>query len=280
MFRTFSIAFLLLLANFSFGQDSLDVTWKMINKFPIDSAQIWHVDQLNNVFISNGSSMMKYDSTGTLKFQQSVKSLGKIKQVLAINSMKIVYFSDEQQTLCFFDNTLTAAEDCIDLADYEIYNAEFIAVSSRPDYVWVYDNVNSTLKLISLTNSTDQEQEIVNLKGMLGISEVSQIMEESGYLYILEKDKRIFVLDYYGGLVDSYSGKDVLQIDRDRSSLDVTIKLTSKHLELKSEYRDLQSDFEKIDLPIENSIEFQAVGKYVYLRTARNIYKYTLHFNN
>lgn len=280
MFKIVSIAFLLLFANCSFGQDSLDATWTKINKFPIDSAQIWHVDQLNNVFISKGSSMMKYDSTGVLKFQQSLKSLGNIKQVVAVNSMKIIYFSDEQQTLCFFDNTLTSSEDCIDLADYEIYNAEFIAVSSRPDYVWVYDNVNSTLKLISLTNSTDQEQEIVNLKGMLGISEVSQIMEESGYLYILEKGKRIFVLDYYGGLVDSYSGKDVLQIDRDRSSLDVTIKLMSKHLELKSEYRELESNFEKIKLPIENVIEFQAVGKYVYLRTTRNVYKYTLHFNN
>ncbi len=260
------------------GQDSLGLQWTKVGTYPVDSNAIWSVDQLNNVYVSQGGSIIKYDSTGVQKFQQSVKSYGKMKQLVAINSMKLVHFSEEQQTLCFFDNTLTATEDCIDLTDYDIYNASLIAASARPDFLWVYDNINSTIKLISFQKKIEQQLEIVNIKGLLGISEVDQILEESGRLYLLEGGKKLYELDFYGGLLQTYSAENWKEVDLDRHMGHTIYAMGSDKFEFYSVEASLTGHTAILDLPIKNIIEFEVVGNYVYFRTPKNVHKYTLHF--
>lgn len=273
-----------MLWSYSQAQD-VDTTnaykWKKVASFPVDSGGIWHVDQLNNVFVTRSGSVIKYDSVGVEKFKQSVKSYGNLKQIVSINSMKFIYFSAEQQTLCFLDNTLTPTEDCVDLVDYEIYNAEWIAASSRSEFVWVYDNDNSTLKLISLVNNTELQQEIVNLKGIFGIESVDQILEEGSNLYVVERGNKVFVLDFYGGLIDAYEEENVLMVDRDRSQETVMYYLSENYFRMTERPKDdIAGSTVRIDLPKENVTEFKVVGNYIYLRTPKNVHKYILYLNN
>lgn len=274
---------LLLVLNGSFclfGQDSLRLQWTEVGSYPVDSTAVWSVDQLNNVYVSHAGSIAKYDSTGVLKFKQSVKSYGTTKQLVSINAMKLVHFSEEQQTLCFFDNTLTSTGDCIDLTDYGIYNAAWIAASARPEMIWVYDNVNSTLKLIELQHNGRSQVEMVNVKGLLGIDAIDQISEEMGHLFLLEQGGRIYELDFYGGLLHSYSAEKTVQFDLDGQLGRTIYTITETQFEFNGTGSGMIGVQSTIDLPRASIFQFEVVGNYVYFRTPKNVHKYTLLFKS
>jgi len=285
MYRYFFFLLFLVSSDFSYAQDTLfhngdTVTykWKGKKSFKIASADVWTVDNLHNVYVTDGESIKKYDSTGNLKFQQSIKSYGQITQLAPVNAMKLIYFSQEQQNLCFLDNTLTATEDCVDLADYDIYNAEWIATSTRPELLWVYDNVNSTLKLISLNTIGSVNLEIVNVKGILDLNEVDQIFEVAQNLYVLDKSKGVFQLDFYGGLLNTWPTKGAICIaaDKDRH----LFRLRQDELLTQGLYTDVVGESAVFKLPTSGIIDFQVVGSSLYFRTSKSVHKYHLHFSN
>lgn len=257
--------------------DTLTYSWSLEHQFKMSSNDIWSVDKLENVYISDGESIKKYDSTGVLKFQQSIKSFGQVTQLAPVNSMKLIYFSQEQQTLCFLDNTLTATEDCIDLADYEIYNAEWIATSTRPELLWVYDNVNSTLKLISLKSLGEVNLEIVNVMGILGLNSMDKILEAGQYLYVFDASKGVYQLDFYGGLLNKWDSVGETTIAADQESHLFRLRgneiLTQGLLQGSSEEQAI------FNLPDADISEIQIMGTHLYFRTSETVHKYTLDFN-
>lgn len=282
MFKQIFILCFVLCSGAGFGQDTLTnaISWTEVGQVHVDSGEVWTVDQLNNIYVVQGGSIIKYDSSGVQKFQQSIKSFGKLKQIVPVNSMKIMLFSEEQQTICFCDNTLTPSGDCVDLVDKEIYNATMIAASSRATYVWVYDNVNSRLKLISLNNEVSQQQEIVNVQGILGVEEVSQIIEESGKLFLLGNGNKTFELDFYGSLVSTHESENVSMIEYDRSGGNFLYSLKQNSFSFTNTEDPLWVAELEITLPKENIIEFMTAGSYIYLRTPKIVHKYTLDFND
>jgi hypothetical protein len=258
------------------NEDSLIYSWNSEHSFPLGKNDIWSVDKLNNVYVTDGEFIRKYDSTGNLKFQQSIKSFGDITQLVPVNTFKLISFSQEQQSLCFLDNTLTATEDCIDLVDYTIYNAEWIATSTRPELLWVYDNVNSTLKLISLNTIGEVNLEIVNVRGILGLNEVDQLFEEAQNLYILDKVKGVFQMDFYGGLLNSWPISGALRIEADADRH--LFRLQQNTLEVQGLFTDNLEDSTVFRLPQREISDLRVIGKYIYFRTPKTVHKYRLLF--
>ena len=124
--RQFFIFLLLTLHSFmQFAQsDSLHQSaWKALHEWEIGDDEIWTTDVLGNVLLTKKNLIQKYDSAGVLKYSQSIRSFGRLQDIQAVNSMKIVAFSEEQQTICLLDNTLTLSENCLELADFNIGNA-------------------------------------------------------------------------------------------------------------------------------------------------------------
>jgi hypothetical protein len=284
MFRTTLLLMFLLLGGNLLAQDTLihdgdtiAYRWISEHKFKLNASDLWSVDKLENVYISDGESIKKYDSTGVLKFQQSIKSFGKVTQLAPVNSMKLIYFSQEQQTLCFLDNTLTTTDDCIDLADYDIYNAEWIATSTRPELLWVYDNVNSTLKLISLSSLGKVNLEIVNLQGVLGLVSIDQMFEAGQNLYVLDRSSGVYQLDFYGGLLNKWKNVGELAIEADEESH--LFLLRDSDLLTQGLLRGSSEKHAIFNLPIEGISEFRIKGTHLYFRTSKTVHKYTLHFN-
>lgn len=283
MYKTTLLLVMLLLGGNLLAQDTLIhsgdtiiYNWTAKKKFKINASEFWNVDKLENIYVSDGESIKKYDSTGVLKFQQSIKSFGKVTQLAPVNSMKLIYFSQEQQTLCFLDNTLTATEDCIDLVDYNIFNAEWIAISTRPELLWVYDNVNSTLKLISLKFQGKVNLEIVNLQGILGIENIDQIFEAGQYLYVLDREHGVYQLDFYGGLLNKWESKGELCIAADQESH--LFRLRKSDVLAQGLLPGASEEQANFKLPVDGVSEFKIVGKHLYFRTSKTVYKYTLHF--
>ena len=93
-----------------------------LKTYPISGQAIWMVDGLENIIISDRDRLTKYDKNGKLLFEQSQKSLGRLDKIELVNSLKIYGFSESQQLVCFYDNSLTSMEKCIDLSEYDLVN--------------------------------------------------------------------------------------------------------------------------------------------------------------
>ncbi|XOV67041.1 MAG: hypothetical protein ACFHU9_15555 [Fluviicola sp.] len=278
------LVFMLMCGSSVFAQDTLIhsgdtvlYTWVEEQKFPMRSADAWSVDKLQNVYISDGASIKKYDSTGVLKFRQSVKSFGHVTQLAPINSMKLVYFSQQQQTLCFLDNTLSVTEDCLDLADYDIYNAEWIATSTRPELLWVYDNDNSTLKLISLNSPGNINLEIVNVNGILGLDMVSDIFEAGQHLYVMDENTGVYQMDFYGGLLRKWDSIGEIDVAADEESH--LFRMRSDDLVTQGVLIGGGDATGVFKLPLDDILQFEVMGNHLYFRTKQTVHKYTLQFN-
>lgn len=254
---------------YSKAQDSTNYYWSEKMTYPIDSSEVWAVDALEYMYISKTGVVNKFDSTGELKFNQSIKSLGKMEQLIPINTMKLVHFSSEQQTLCYFDNTLTQTSDCVELSDREIVNAKLVSASSRSGQIWVFDNLNSTLVLLSVEGNS-QTQKIENLRGVLNINKITQIIERNNYLFLLDSEKGVYIFDLYGSLIDFKAVEGVRSIDAFENSL---FMLTENELKIS-----LLNDGSMLTthLPDGNYYELKYVNQFFYLRTLSNVHKFTL----
>lgn len=262
----------MLIVGFSFGQDSLDYTWKKIQSYPIADDEVWVVDVLENIYISDNGLINKFDSSGVLWFSQSIKSLGNTTQLIPVNSMKLIHFSEEQQTLCYFDNTLTSMNECVDLTDQDVISAELVCGSSQPNKVWVLDNLNSTLNLLSL-DKLRQTQEVKNLRGVLDLDEVTQIKERFNRLFLLDKSKGVYVFDLYATLIQFIPGESIQQLEAFENTL------FTVHGNLLNVRSLLTSDNFDVELPVDNVSEIGYQNQFFYFRSNGNVHKYELQFS-
>jgi hypothetical protein len=250
-----------------FAQDSLN--WKPCGEISLAEDDIWSVDVLGNVYVSNFKKITKYDSTLRVRFSQSIKSLGALSAVEPMNTMKLVAFSEEQQTICVLDNTLTLSEACIDLSQHGILNATKIAISAQPDKLWVFDQLNSRLQLMSL-GSIKQSQEVRNMQGITGIGEIVKMVENQNELYISNLKGQIYVFDIYGTLKWVVSASALVDFTVYNGNI---MRIIGDKIVV------FQGDEEMIDsrnLPIKEVKEFHFLGGFYYFRTADKILKYSV----
>lgn len=250
------------------GDPDLSKFWKPEGEYAIGKNEVWSTDILGNVYLTDRKVIEKYDSTGIQKFSQSVKSFGKVTEIRPVNTMKLVLFSEDQQILCWMDNTLTLGEECIDLSRFGIGLATHVAASGQPEKLWVVDQLNSKLLLLDLGRS-NQSQEVKNLKGILNMSEVREISEVNNELFLLDNNGVIYRFDLYGSLVGKYEYDGVKGYAvRD----DALIVLTDSSLLIKH-LSDEHSSI--ISVPIGAVDEFRISGAYFYFRTENKILKYS-----
>lgn len=164
----------------------------------LKAISIWNIDELQNVYLIQGSTLIKCDSSGKQLFSQSIKSIGNVAQIEPINALKIAVFSEEQQSICLFDNTLTLNGECNYLDKFGIRNAKLISRSNRPNLFWIYDQFNSTLLLIDII-SNKTIQKVDNIKGLIlkveEENEVEKIQEFNNHLYLFDSKQTIYEFD-------------------------------------------------------------------------------------
>lgn len=245
--------------------------WNLVKTYPIESAEIWTVDVQSNVLIINQDQIKKYNSSGEEIFRQSIKSLGTIKSICALNAMRFLVFSEEQQSVSFIDNSLTLIENSVDLADYDIDYATLVTPSNQSDKMWVFDQINYRLKLVPFKGSI-QAQEISNISNLLEIDTVYQILEKNNKLYLNSKSKGVYVMDGYGTLIQRITGSDFLAMD---ATDDYLFILSSKEL-IVTDLRTMRQ--EKIPLPNKEFKEFKVRGKSIYFRSEQEIEHYEFLF--
>lgn len=265
--------FYLIMILFVFGasaQDSTGVRLVEKSKIELDSTAYWNMDVIGNHLISVNGTISKIDTSGKVQYTQSIRSYGETAQITNINAMKLVHFSEEQQTLCFLDNTLSSTEDCIELSmlDEEILNATFISASSQPDKVWVIDQLNTTLYQLGIIGNHPTRQ-VGNLSGLLNFGEVKQIKEASNKLFLLTNEG-IFILDIYGSLIDVIRNTNIQYFDANESNLYVLSNGKLEILFLRT------GSTTAIDIPIPGVFQVKIVNGALFARTPKNVHKFEL----
>ena len=241
--------------------------WVLVQQYPIGTEEVWKVDGVGNVIITRRDQLTKYGPDGTVLFEQSQKSFGRIQKIQAFNTLKFVCFSEQQQTLCFFDNSLTALEKCVELADYDILNATHFATSGQSDKLWVFDQVNSTLRLLSL-NGLNQDQSIKNLGGIINSDRIEQLIEIENNLFFVDPESGVFMFDLYGTLLMHIKMPGVHCIQFKSGNL---LMLVGNQLIV----RELQTGNElQFDIPVAAVKEFYFDASNVFFRTDTEILKY------
>lgn len=269
LLRILNILTFVLLTLATYAQDSLAFKWISKGEIELGKGSFFTVDNLNNVYYTKEQSLIKIDSVFSPKFKQSIKSLGESRQLTAVNSMKLVHFSWQQQTLCFFDNTLTQSEDCIDLFELGLNNVTQIAGSQRPNRLWVFDEVNSVLSLLN-TDDVSTAVQLVNLTGVLEIDSCARIMERNNKLFLLDPMNGVFVFDQFGSLIERVNMTDVKAIEVHKESLLLlqNNKLVAHDLRTGEQF--------EMDLPVDNVSALVVRDNFFYLRSGQIVHKFQI----
>lgn len=264
------LAFCLL---FTFQVNGQGVAFNLLHTFSIGEEDVWAIDGIGNVIVSNRDQLKKYNTDGKLLFEQSQKSFGRLDKIESMNSLKFVAFSAEQQTLCFFDNSLTVMENCLELSDYSILNATQFAVSGQSDKIWVFDQVNSTMSLLSLSG-LNQNQQIKNMMGILNAENIIQMAEMENKLFFVDSISGVFILDLYGTLIQKIEMVGVKWIQfKDGNAL--MLKDNSLFI-----YNLSTSKQERVQLPKSDYTEFLYNGKSIFFRSKDTIEKFEFLLTN
>jgi hypothetical protein len=254
----------------SFGQADLASIRKIRDFHFPKEILVWNIDNLGNIYAIQNEVIVKFDSTGKQTFSQSIKSLGRISEIEPINSMKIVLFSEEQQNICFLDNTLSLNGNCKNFEEFDVKNAKLIATSNRPNLIWVFDEYRSTILLIDVVK--DQIiQRVENLKGILNeSSEFVDLMEKDNFLYLTTSNGVVYqfgqMLSETGVQLANYSKF----IDEKQNIIIFMSNDQLTTLNLKSNETIIYN------CPEKNVTEFKIQGDFLYFRSERIISKYSV----
>lgn len=175
-------------------------TWKELWHFDIDSTAIWDIDPMHQSIIYQNQNIQKRDAKGQIMLQESIKSLGNIQKIDAQNPLKIVLFSEDQQSVCFLDNALALQGDCIYLSDLNVSLASSVSASIQTDRIWIYDEPNSKIELITLRNG--QGQLVQNVKGLLNMKSIVNIQEIDNRLFLFDEENQVAWFDQFGNFID------------------------------------------------------------------------------
>ncbi|MEI8116701.1 MAG: hypothetical protein WCH03_04120 [Flavobacteriia bacterium] len=159
----------------------------------------WTIDGQNNLLVVSENNIQKKAINGERRFNQTFKSLGNIQSISPINAMKILLFSDVQQSIAIVDKTLSQQGDIIDLSELGFSNVVFICASNRPNLIWVFDQFRSSLNLVDFQKSQIlQSIQNVETKG----NSILEMKEYHDHFYVLFSDGMMnrydFLLNFSG----------------------------------------------------------------------------------
>lgn len=249
------------------------IEWKKDTILTFTNEIVWNLDHFGNLYIADKDNLKKLDPNGKKMFSQSLKKYGEIAKIDVRNPMKILLFSEQQQSLFYVDNTLTKQENDIDLGDaetigFEINYATKVSSSSQSDKIWVYDQENSTINLIASNQA--QSLKIENSAGLLNFSKVNQFFEANGNLWIVDPQKGIFTFDIYGTLLSHLEINEITWLEVDENYIyylkENKIIITNLNSNSKKE----------LILPIKNVVKFKIREKSIYLESENSIFKYKM----
>jgi hypothetical protein len=187
--------YLLLIFLIGFISKDLAQSWQLDTELLLlDSTQHWTIDEWGQLYQWKENAISVQNTQTNQILHESFKNFGEINGIYPLNGLRILIFSEDQQMIGLLDNTLQMKGEAINLSDYGFSFVSAVAKSSRPDYIWLFDQYRSRLILFNLSSRTST-QILDNAFGKVFNPQVHQLFEYKNQLYCLLKDGNYFHFD-------------------------------------------------------------------------------------
>jgi hypothetical protein len=166
------------------------------------------VDELGNLYLMNATGIERRNAIGGGVFRTSEMQWGEFHDIDTTDPLRPFIHFPSAGKVVFFDNTLSVQGSPIDLFELGYDNVE-IMCGSRGDGYWLWDARNS--EIIRVDRSFNRAVSTGNLSILLK-SEIRPklMMERGSFLYLLNTDNTLHVLDMFGMWKKSYSLGEVV----------------------------------------------------------------------
>lgn len=180
----------ILLTNLVIGQ-----TWVLEKELALkDSTYHWTSDEWGQLYQWKDNTVWLQNEQNQQPFQETYKTLGDISDIQPINGLRGLLFSENQQMLALVDNTLQLQEGIIAFYELDFSAVSKIAASSRPDFIWLFDQYRERLILYNFKQA-EVIQIADNCFGGSKDAQVIQFFECQQTLICYLSDGRFFEFD-------------------------------------------------------------------------------------
>jgi hypothetical protein len=187
--------YLLALFILAFVSTQFAQKWQLETTYSLsDSTQHWAIDEWAQLYQWKENAISVQNTQTDQLLQESFKNFGEISGLYPLNGLRILIFSEEQQMIGLLDNTLQMKGETINLSDYGFSYVSAVAKSSRPDFIWLFDQYRSRLILFNL-NTRSSTQVLDNAFGKVFNPQIRQLFEYQNELYSLLNDGQLFHFD-------------------------------------------------------------------------------------
>jgi hypothetical protein len=173
---------------------------------------LFTADNLGNMYVVDGSELLKYLPGGKLAARYSNLKLGDITSIDATNPLKIILYYRDFQQVVFLDNQLSANTP-LSLEKIGLEQASLVCAASNNGF-WVYNRQNN--ELVRFNETARQIIATGNLKQVLN-TEINPdfMVEHNGFLFLNNPANGIYVFDIFGAFSKVISIKGLSNFDPD-----------------------------------------------------------------
>lgn len=180
-----------------------DTSFKLLKKIKGDIVA-FAADNLDNLYLLNSSDQLKKinDKGDSVAVFNNIRKYGKVAQVDVSNPLRVLLYYKDFSTIVVLDRLLNV-RSTIDLRKQDIFQTQAVCLS-YDNGIWLYDEFEHKLKKLDedgrlLFSSTDFRQLFDEAFSFTTIN------DQDGLLYLYDKNKGVYVFDYYGALKNIFS---------------------------------------------------------------------------
>lgn len=182
-----------------------DSSFSLIKKIKGDFTA-FAADNFDNIYLLNSSDQLKkLDAKGdSVALFNNVRKYGKVAQLDVSNPLRVLLYYKDFSTIVILDRLLNV-RSTIDLRKQEIFQVQAVCLS-YDNKIWLYDEFEHKLKKI------DEDGKVIfatsDFRQLFDEAfSFTSICDEDGLVYLYDKNKGVYVFDYYGTL------KNILSFD-------------------------------------------------------------------
>lgn len=231
-------------------------------------ANYFTTDQLGNLYVIQGSELLKINADNNKTLRYSNNLFGKMSSIDASDPFRILIFNKDFSKITFLDKNLAEITSPVSLNSLGYYNISLACQSINGGF-WIFDqNLN---EIVYFDKNLKPQKKSSQLSSLFEPNkEISGIfmLEKNDYIYLAIKDEGILLFDSYGTYLKMFPITDIKSfqvID------DTIIYFKSKKLNL---YNTQNFTTELIDLPLNNCVNSRIEHNRFFLQTAIKLLVY------
>jgi hypothetical protein len=259
-----SLLLALLLTKLVIGQ-----TWVLEKELNLkDSTYHWTSDEWGQLYQWKANTVWLQQNQNQAPFQETFKTLGEITDIQALSGLRALVYSEGQQMIGIVDNTLQLKEGLLAFFDFDFSNITQVAISNRPDFIWLFDQYRERLILFNI-NTAQAVQIVDNCFEGIQDAQIVQFFEYQQNLICHLSDGRFFEFDRNLTLVKKLTLVPGLTLFGYQNEI---------WLQDQNWIEKLKPSFHsnRIELPIQNYQQLQVLQDRFYFQQGRKISVYRL----